>query len=110
MFDVPATLRFYVDYLGCQVDWRDGDGDRPVYLQVSRGPLVLHPSSHHGDGTPGAAVLVEIEDVEALHAELHTKDYPFLNPGIEPHGVGQEMVLIDPASNEIRFFERRPSE
>jgi hypothetical protein len=29
-----------------------------------------------------------------------------LSPGIEPHGVGIEMVLIDPASNELRFFQR----
>jgi hypothetical protein len=47
-----------------------------------------------------------VDDVEALHAELHAKDYPFLKPGIEPHGRGREMVLLDPASNQLRFFER----
>jgi hypothetical protein len=41
--------------------------------------------------------------VEALHAELHAKPYPYLNPGIEPRGGGREMILLDPASNEIRF-------
>jgi hypothetical protein len=30
----------------------------------------------------------------------------FMKPGIEPHGVGREMVLLDPASNQLRFFER----
>jgi hypothetical protein len=29
-----------------------------------------------------------------------------MKPGIEPHGVGREMVLLDPASNQLRFFER----
>jgi len=52
MFDVEATKRFYLDYLGCQLDWEEGEGDCPVFMQVSRGPLVLNLSSHHGDGTP----------------------------------------------------------
>jgi catechol 2,3-dioxygenase-like lactoylglutathione lyase family enzyme len=106
MYDLAATTRFYVDYLGCSLDWQDGEGDRPIYLQVSRGPLRLQLSSHHGDGTPGTAVLVEVGDVGALHAELRQRGYPFLNPGIEPGpGDGRELVLIDPASNCIRFYE-----
>jgi len=105
MFDVAATRRFYEDYLGCRLDWQEGDGDRPVFLQVSRGPLVLNLSSHHGDGTPGTAVLIETTDVAALHAELQAKGYPFMNPGLEPHGGGLEMVLLDPASNELRFYQ-----
>jgi ribosomal-protein-alanine N-acetyltransferase len=107
MFDVAATLRFYVDYLGCTLDWQDGEGDAPVYMQVSRGDLVLHLSSHHDDGTPGTAVLVETAGVEELHSELAGRPYPFLNPGIEPGpGGGREMQLIDPASNRLRFYER----
>lgn len=110
MFDVDATVRFYVEYLGCSLDWREGEGDRPVYLQVSREGLRLHLSSHHDDGTPGTAVLVVVENLDALHAELRTREYPFLNPGIEPHGNGREMQLIDPASNRIRFFEPPPGD
>ena len=107
MFDIAATKRFYVDYLGCMLDWEDGDGDRPVYLQVSRGDLVLHLSSHHDDGTPGTVLLVEMQGVDALNAELHERGYPFLNPGVEPGpGGGREMQLIDPASNRLRFYER----
>ena len=106
MFDVDATVRFYVDYLGCTLDWKEGGDGSPAFMQVSRGPLVLNLSSHHGDGTPGSVVLVFVEDVEALHSELHTKDYPFMKPGVEAHGIGREMVLLDPASNQIRFFER----
>jgi hypothetical protein len=110
MYDVAATIRFYVDYLGCSPDWRDGDGDRPVYLQVSRAALRLHLSSHHDDGTPGTAVLVVVGNLDALHAELHQRRYPFLNPGIEPGpGHGREMQLIDPASNRIRFYQPAPA-
>jgi catechol 2,3-dioxygenase-like lactoylglutathione lyase family enzyme len=106
MHDVPATKRFYLDYLGCSLDWEDGGDDGPLYMQVSRAGLVLHLSSHHDDGTPGSAVLVETRGVEELHAELAGRDYPFFNPGVEPGpGGGREMQLIDPASNRIRFFE-----
>ena len=107
IFDVAAAKRFYVDYMGCTLDWEDGGGDGPVYMQVSRGPLVLHLSSHHDDGTPGTAVLVETTGVDEYHSELASRDYPFLNPGIEPGpGGGREMQLIDPFSNRLRFFER----
>ncbi len=71
MYDVAATIRFYVEYLGCSLDWQDGEGDRPVYLQVSRDGMKLHLSSHHDDGTPGTAVLVEVRNITALHTELH---------------------------------------
>jgi catechol 2,3-dioxygenase-like lactoylglutathione lyase family enzyme len=107
MFDVPATKRFYIDYLGCSLDWEDGEGDGPVYLQVSLGGRPLHLSSHHDDGTPGSAVLIETHGVDELHARLRATGYPFLNPGVEPGPAGgREMTLIDPASNRLRFFER----
>jgi extradiol dioxygenase family protein len=107
MFDLKTTLRFYCEYLGCQVDWQEGEGDRPIYLHVSRDDLVLQLSSHHGDVTPGTALCIETQDVESLHRELHAKNYPFLNPGLEPHGSVLEMTLIDPASNLLRFLRPR---
>ena len=106
MFDFEATQRFYCDYVGCALDWREGDVGSPIYLQVSRGNLVLQLSSHHGDGTPGTAVVVYTDDLDALHGELQAKPYPFLSPGIEAHGAGRVMTLIDPASNLLRFFDR----
>lgn len=110
MFDVAATIRFYIDYLGCSLDWQAGEGDRPIYLQVSRDGMRLHLSSHHDDGTPGTAVLVEVRNIDALHTELHERGYPFFNPGIGPGpGNVREMQLIDPASNRIRFYEPAPS-
>jgi catechol 2,3-dioxygenase-like lactoylglutathione lyase family enzyme len=106
MFDLDATLRFYRDYLGCQVDWQEGEPGGPVYLQVSRGTMVFQLSSHHGDGTPGSAVIIYTESLADLHRELHGKPYAFFNPGLEPYGSAQVMTLIDPASNLLRFFEQ----
>ncbi len=105
MYDIAAPKRFYVDYLGFKLDWQDGEGDRPVYMQVSRGQAAPHLSSHAGDGTPGTAIVIQVDDVAAVHRELHGRDYPFMNPGIEPRGIGKEVTVLDPASNQIRFFE-----
>jgi catechol 2,3-dioxygenase-like lactoylglutathione lyase family enzyme len=110
MFDVATTKRFYVDFLGCSVDWEDGSSDQPIYMQVSRGELVLQLSSHHDDGTPGSVVLVMLRGVDELHAELREKPYPFFNPAVGPGpGGGREMQVIDPASNRLRFYERAAS-
>jgi catechol 2,3-dioxygenase-like lactoylglutathione lyase family enzyme len=105
IFDIVKAREFYVDYLGFTLDWQDGEGDRPVYMRVSRGPVALHLSSHAGDGTPGSAIVVQVDDVAALHQELRAKNYPFMNPGIEPRGIGKEVTVLDPASNQVRFFE-----
>ena len=39
MYDVDATKRFYVDDLGFNLHWQEGEGDQPVYIRVSRGPI-----------------------------------------------------------------------
>jgi catechol 2,3-dioxygenase-like lactoylglutathione lyase family enzyme len=105
MFDVALTKRFYTDWLGFELEGEEGRLDGPVFMTVRRDEARLHLSSHHGDGTPGAVVLVVVDDAGALHRELQAKDYPFMNPGLEHHGIGREVVVLDPASNQLRFFE-----
>ena len=106
IFDLSKARQFYVDYLGFRIDWehRFGDG-APVYMQVSRGALVLHLSEHHGDGTPGSAVYVETHGVRSYHAELGAKNYPYLNPGVGVEEIGTCMTLLDPFGNTLRFNE-----
>jgi Glyoxalase superfamily protein len=41
--------------------------------RLLRGPLVLHLSSHHDDGTPGDVVLVEVTGIKELHEELQPR-------------------------------------
>lgn len=106
IFDLDKARQYYVDYLGFTVDWEHRSSESaPLYLQVSRGLLVLHLSEHHGDGTPGSAVYVETRDVRAFHAELRSKAYPYLNPGIEVDEIGTCMILLDPFGNTLRFNE-----
>nr|WP_225444610.1 glyoxalase superfamily protein [Pseudomarimonas arenosa] len=105
-FDEAATRAFYIDFLGFEVDWehRFAD-DLPLYMQVHRGDLLLHLSEHHGDVTPGSALRIEVDDLDALHAELQAKQYKFARPGIEtmPWGM-RELSVKDPSGNRLVFY------
>jgi len=107
IFDEEKAREFYMGYLGFKVDWEHRfEADMPLYLQVSRGPVELHLSEHHGDCTPGAAVRIGVQDLPELHRELTAKSYRFLRPGIEDQPWGtKEMSLTDPFGNRIVFYE-----
>lgn len=107
IFDLAKALEFYAGFLGFEVDWQHRfDPAAPIYLQVSRGGCVLHLTEHHGDCCPGAAVLVCITGIDALHGELVAKDYPYLRPGVETAPWNARvMEVIDPFGNRLRFSE-----
>ncbi|EKU83497.1 putative glyoxalase superfamily protein PhnB [Massilia sp. UYP32] len=105
IFDEARAREFYVDYLGFTVDWdhRFGPG-MPLYLQVSRGDCVLHLSEHHGDCCPGAALRIEVDDIDDLHAELAAKQYGYARPAIEDTPwETRELSVKDPFGNRLTF-------
>lgn len=109
MFSIEKAREFYLDFLGFRLDWEHRfEADFPLYMQVSRGPLVLHLSEHHGDASPGAALLIDVEGLNAFHAELAAKPYRYAKPGIEetPWGT-REMAVTDPFGNRLRFSEMK---
>jgi uncharacterized glyoxalase superfamily protein PhnB len=106
IFDEAKAREFYVGFLGCKIDWEHRFGENfPLYMQVSRGSLVLHLSEHHGDATPGSTVLVQTsEGLEALHAELIAKNYKHNRPGLETAPWDAKvMEVTDPFGNRLRF-------
>jgi catechol 2,3-dioxygenase-like lactoylglutathione lyase family enzyme len=107
IFDVGKAKDFYAGFLGFTVDWEHRFDDRaPVYLQVSRDGLVLHLSEHHGDGTPGSALFVQMSGLDGFHAEIHARGHGFMRPGIEDAPWNARvMEVIDPFGNRIRFSE-----
>ncbi len=108
IFDRDKAVEFYVDYAGFTLDWEEGEEGGPQYLQVSMGPLQLHLSNNHDDGTPGGVLVIEVTGLLAYDEELNAKEYPYLYPAVSP-GPGEHMIsleLIDPFSNRLRFFER----
>lgn len=106
-FDEAKAREFYLDFLGFTLDWEHRfAADMPLYLQVSRDGIVFHVSEHHGDGSPGAHVRVNIRGIADYHAELIGKRYRNMRPGLEkPDWGGTEMTVIDAAGNRITFAE-----
>ena len=106
-FDEAKAREFYIDWLGFVVDWEHRfEPGLPLYMQVSREGIVLHISEHHGDGTPGSLVRVEVKGLRAFHAEINAKRYKNNRPGLEtPEWGGLEMTVIDPVNNRIVFTE-----
>ena len=107
IFAIDKARAFYCDYLGCSVDWEHRfEPGLPLYMQVSRGDLVLHLTEHHGDTTPGTTVFVSTTGIDQLHEELTGKDYDYLRPGVEMAPWGAKvMELTDPFGNRLRFNE-----
>ena len=92
------------------IDWEHRFApELPLYLQMSRGDLVLRLSEHHGDGTPGTVVYVDSTDVAGLHAELAAKQYSHLNPGVHTDEIGTHVSVLDPFGNTLRFNQRPAS-
>ncbi|MGF6569431.1 catechol 2,3-dioxygenase-like lactoylglutathione lyase family enzyme [Paraburkholderia sp. GAS333] len=106
IFSEDKAQEFYVDFLGFTVEWEHRFEDNfPLYMQVRRSDLILHLSEHHGDATPGSAILVPMQDIDAFHDELHTKDYKYGKPGIDVLPWGKVLETTDPFGNRIRFCE-----
>jgi catechol 2,3-dioxygenase-like lactoylglutathione lyase family enzyme len=109
IYSLDKVREFYVGFLGCKVDWEHRfEPDAPVYMQVSRGELVLHLSEHHGDGTPGSVAYVYTTGVETLHRELNDRNYRHNRPGLQQQDWGMlELTVVDPFNNRITFGEPR---
>jgi hypothetical protein len=109
IYALDKAREFYLDFLGCKIDWEHRfEPGAPVYMQVSRGDLVLHLSEHHGDGTPGSVAYVYTSGVEALHRELNDRHYRHNRPGLQQQDWGMlELTVVDPFSNRITFGEPR---
>jgi catechol 2,3-dioxygenase-like lactoylglutathione lyase family enzyme len=107
IYDLAKTREFYVDFLGFSIDWEHRfDDNAPLYMQVSRGGVILHLSQHHGDGSPNQHVRIQTAGIEALHAELTAKTYRYMRPGLEHAPWGERSVgVIDPVGNQLYFFE-----
>lgn len=106
IFDEGLARRFYGAYLGLTIDWEHRfEPDLPLYMQMSRAGLVLHLTGHHGDTTPGSTVFVPMDDIEAFHAELRSRDdIGNIRPGLDDAPWGGKLVeVIDPFGNRLRF-------
>jgi catechol 2,3-dioxygenase-like lactoylglutathione lyase family enzyme len=109
IFDEDAARAFYIDFLGFRVDWEHRfEPGLPLYMQVSLGDCVLHLSGHHGDATPGSALRIETEGLDAFQQTLLAKQYKHARPGIVQQPWGRDMDVRDPFGNRLTFSSLAP--
>ena len=72
IFGITKADKFYLEYLGFEVDWNHHrfDNHAPIYSRISRGNLTLHLSEHHGDGSPVVQIRIMMRGIEEYHCEL----------------------------------------
>lgn len=106
-FDEAKTKEFYLDFLGFTLEFehRFHDG-APLYMGVRKGDCALHLSEHFGDGVPGSALRIQVDDVVGYMEELRGKHYRHANPGVPElmEWGTRDIVISDPAGNRICFF------
>jgi hypothetical protein len=104
IFDEAKAKEFYIDFLGFSVDWEHRfEADLPLYMQISKDRCIIHLSEHHGDCSPGSAMRIETDELEAFQKELLAKNYKYARPGIEQMPWGRDMSVADPFGNRLTF-------
>jgi uncharacterized glyoxalase superfamily protein PhnB len=105
IFDEAKAKEFYIDFLGFRVDWEHRfEEGLPVYMQISKDGCTIHLSEHHGDCSPGAAMRIETNALEAFQQELLAKGYKYARPGIQERPWGsRDMAVVDPFGNRLTF-------
>ncbi len=110
-FDETRARAFYLDFLGFEFVFEHRfDPTAPLYMGIRKGDCVIHLSEHFGDGSPGAALRIPVDDVTAYMAELRGKNYSNARPGKPqetPWGT-LEISISDPAGNNLTFFTPLP--
>ena len=103
-FDESKAKEFYIDFLGFSVDWNHRfEEGLPLYMQISKGDCVIHLSEHHGDCSPGAALRIEVDELESFQKQLNDKKYVNARPGITEQPWGRDMSISDPFGNKVIF-------
>jgi len=108
MFDVAKAREVFIEYLGFAVDLEHRFRENaPLFMGISRGDVTFFLSEHHGDGSPGVHVVVQMNGIEHLHRELASKSHKYMSPVIQTQEWGtRELRVYDPSGNQIAFSER----
>lgn len=108
IFDVAKAREFYIDYLGFSVDFEHRfQNDAPLFMGITRDNVTIFLSEHHGDGSPGAHVRIDVSEVDVFHDVLQSKKYKFMNPAVQDQEWGaREFTVIDPFGNRLTFSQQ----
>ncbi|GAA0651896.1 glyoxalase superfamily protein [Brevundimonas lenta] len=111
--DMARSVAFYTGVLDFEARgiW-PSEGD-PAFAELTRGGDLLFLSSHSGDGVVGQAVVVVVEDVDALFASFrsrgldpsHKPDSPVHQGPVDQTWGTREFYADDPDGNTLRFVQ-----
>ena len=107
IFDESEAREFYLDYCGFAVDFEHRFHENaPLFMGISRGGVQIFLSEHHGDGSPGTYVRIDMRGLDEPHTELRAKLYRYMNAGIQEQEWGRrELTVYDPFGNRLIFSE-----
>ena len=106
MTNADATEAFYCGLLGFRLEFQVPASQTqrdPCFMGVSRDGVVLHLSSHAGDGRVGGVVYFLSDDVDSLHAEFVARNVRIHIAPVDQTWGMRELYVIDPDGNSIRF-------
>lgn len=112
-FDEARTRAFYIDFLGFELVFEHRfEPNLPLYMGLEKGGCTLHVSEHYGDGSPGVAVRIPVDDVTLYAAELRAKEFGNARPGVPALTPwdSREIAITDPAGNRLIFYTDEHSE
>lgn len=113
VFDVEQAKRFYVEFLGCTLDFggpvHEGGS---FYGQVTRSTTTLQLTETPYVGSPGATIGIWTDGVDDLHDELNKRrlEVEVLSPAVwvpapEDQPWARVMTVSDPFGNTFRFMQ-----
>jgi len=97
--NVPASVRFYVNILGFEVEW--GEGDESTYASVGRnGYSIMLAQGEQGNS--GTWIWIGVEDVQSLFEECQSRGATIVQ-GLTNYPWAYEMRIKDPDGHILRF-------
>jgi catechol 2,3-dioxygenase-like lactoylglutathione lyase family enzyme len=104
--DLPASKAFYTEVFGLEVIWED-DASAVVkfsnlivnLLRVSNAPTLVEPVPIAEPGGSRALLTIEVEDADAVCAELEAHGVKLLNGPIDRPWGRRTAAFADPAGN-----------
>lgn len=110
--DPVSAENFYCKQLGFKktFSYRPFGEPGPCYFGIIRDDVRVHLSSFPGDGIAGNAIVLIVDNVDALHDEFVLKDVKIdLEPTDQSWG-NREMYIRDNDDNSVRFTQWNDSE
>ena len=105
--DPVTAQRFYCDQLGFKTTftYQPFGETGPHYIGLIRDEVRIHLSSFPEDGKIGNAIVLVVENVDALYEEFVSKGVVIDLPPVDQSWGNREMYIQDADGNSIRFTQ-----